>query len=121
MINRGFSFEVIIETRFCWEWLGSKQGPPNGPAGSNQLVFRTNGPCIPETTTRSGPEFTDKYLNILFIPVLSLTYLRFNLKARPGATCQNSNMGLTFFAMYADIRRFIGLCDKMSRFRTAEL
>ena len=31
------------------------------------------------------------------------------------------NVGLTFFAMYADIRRFLGLCDKMSRFRTSEL
>ena len=95
MINRGFSF--IIETRYCWEWLGSKQGPPNGPGGSNQLV---SGQVVRVSPKRpQGPEFTDKYLNILFIPVLSLTYLRFNLKARPGATCQNSNMGLTFFVL----------------------
>ena len=61
---------------------------------SSTSSLQTRGP-----STASGPDFTDKYLNILFIPVLSLTYLRFNLKARPGATCQNSNMGLTFFVL----------------------
>ena len=101
MINRGFSFEVIIHDKEKGLIVGNGIGKVENRAQRIDKPVQMNR--FPEKWSvypwTSGPKLTDKYLNILFIPVLSLTYLRFNLKARPGATCQNSNMGLTFFVL----------------------